>query len=189
MIHLKGKTTLVDILKGLALGATIILVLSSPSGARRLIEEVKHELKWRNRKNLRRQEMLKKLYYLRHKKLIAFKEHKGVTEIVLTEAGRRAVLRYDIETLKLTIPRQWDGHWRLVFFDIPEFLKAARGALTHKLKELGFLQLNKSVWVYPYECHKEIEFVSEFFLVGKYVHYATTASITNDYLLRQKFNL
>ena len=56
-----------------------------------------------------------------------------------------------------------DGEWRIVIFDIPEKFKKAREALRMKLKELGFLELQKSVFIFPYECEDEINFIVEVF--------------------------
>ena len=38
-----------------------------------------------------------------------------------------------------------------------------------KLKELGFLELQKSVLVLPYECEDEINFIMEVFLIRPFV--------------------
>lgn len=43
--------------------------------------------------------------------------------------------------------KEWDGKYRLVFFDIPEKNRAVRDLLRSKLKKLGFVGWQKSVWV------------------------------------------
>ncbi len=43
--------------------------------------------------------------------------------------------------------KEWDGKYRLVFFDIPEKNRAIRDLLRSRLKELGFVGWQKSVWV------------------------------------------
>ena len=91
--------------------------------------------------------------------------------------------------LSLTKFKRWDEKWHIIAFDIPEKHKPARNALTAKMKELGLIAFQKSLWIYPYYCKDEIDFVAEVFNVGKYVHYIVVASITNDKLLRNKFNL
>src|SRR3990167_2211250 len=64
---------------------------------------------------------------------------------------------------------KWDKKWRVVIFDIPEKSRMARDALRRKLKELEFRELQKSVFVHPYECKKEIDFIIEFFNLRHYV--------------------
>ena len=83
----------------------------------------------------------------------------------------------------------WDGKWRTVIFDIPEKLKSARNALRDKLKEVGFHELQKSVFVFPYECKDEIDFIIEFFNLRQYVRYGIFDFIDNDLHLRKTFNL
>lgn len=50
-----------------------------------------------------------------------------------------------------------DGFWRLVIFDIPEKQKTKRELLRQKLKEFDFYMIQKSVFVSPYKCEKEIQ--------------------------------
>ena len=50
-------------------------------------------------------------------------------------------------------------------FDIPERFKKQGEALRNKLRELGFAKLQESVFIYPYECEDEINFIVEVFLL------------------------
>ena len=59
----------------------------------------------------------------------------------------------------------------MVIFDIPEQHKRARESLRLKLKNLNFYQLQKSVFVFPYHCKNEIEFIAEFFRIKKFITY------------------
>ena len=174
------------ILKGLATGTAITLILFSSRVAKRIIRDIKHELK---DKNLKKKYLMRKFYYLRERELVSFVEKGDEIEIVITEKGRRSVLKYDIEMMKIDRPKRWDGKWRLVFFDIPESKKKARDALVFKLRDLGFVKFNNSVWVFPYECRKEVDFISEFFDVAKYVHYAVASDITNEQALMSVFKI
>jgi len=54
---------------------------------------------------------------------------------------------------------QWDRKWRIVFFDIPEKHRRARDALREKLKEIGFREFQQSVFIQPYPCTDEINFL------------------------------
>lgn len=82
----------------------------------------------------------------KEKRLVDFKENSdGTIEVKLTERGEMLVLRFDPDKLKIKIPPRWDGKWRLVIFDIPEKKAAARRALRNRLRELGFVQLQRSV--------------------------------------------
>ncbi len=45
---------------------------------------------------------------------------------------------------------QWDGKWRMVFFDIPEDKRQYRDYLRNTLKLIGFKKVQGSVWIYPH---------------------------------------
>lgn len=126
------------------------------------------------------------IYNLKEKRLVNF--HKN-DAIEITEKGKKRVLQYDIEDIDIKIPLKWDGYWRIVIFDIPEKFKRARNALNRKIKDLGFFPLQKSVFVYPHECRNEIDFVSEFFDIGKFVHYIVAKELDSEKFLKQHFSL
>lgn len=123
-------------------------------------------------------------------RLIDYKEKgDGMIEVVLTQKGRRKALRYKLDEIKIKKPAVWDKVWRVVIFDVPEKKKPAREALRMKLKELGFKELQKSVFVYPYECENEIDFVVEVFNLRRHVRFLRVKSITNEDQLKLKFNI
>jgi len=126
---------------------------------------------------------------LRKQKLIDFQEDGHCTKIILTESGRNILLRFNYEELEIKKPKIWDRNFRVVVFDIPEKKKTARDSLREKLKELGCVRFNDSVWVYPYPCQKEIDFIANYWGIGKYVHFILARDITNRDLLEKAFNL
>lgn len=88
--------------------------------------------------------------------------HKDGSEtLVLTDAGKRRAQRYNFERLTVRKQAVWDGKWRVVLYDIPENLRDLRLELFRKLKHLGFVELQQSVFVHPYECRDEIEYLIE----------------------------
>lgn len=140
-------------------------------------------------KDIDRERLCKLVREFYRNRLVDFKENSdGSTTVVLTEAGEKKALRYKIEELK--IPQQkWDGKWRLVVFDIPEKHKKAREALRDKLKDLDFYQLQKSVWVSPFDCKDIIDFIVEFFGVRFHVRYIEANFISNEAELKLRFNI
>jgi DNA-binding transcriptional regulator PaaX len=90
---------------------------------------------------------------------------------------------------KINKPQKWDGKWRMVMFDLPVRFSKARNALRFKLKQLGFIQFQKSVWIYPYSCKEEIAFVSDYYRVGRYVELLEISSINNDLKFKKHFKL
>jgi len=123
-------------------------------------------------KKLQRLKIIKKL-----------KKKNGVIVKGLTKKGKLKALDYYFDNLKI-INKKWDGKFRILVFDVPEKLRRGRNALRWKIKRLGFHELQKSVFVIPYECKQEIEFVADYFELNKYVHYGVLESI--DAVLYQK---
>ena len=113
----------------------------------------------------------------------------GSVEVILTENGKKKALAYKIDEMKITEPARWDKKWRLVIFDIPEKKKRAREALREKLKELGFKELQKSVFVHPFESKDEVDFIVEFFAIRPYVRFLRSDFITNEADLKLRFKL
>lgn len=113
----------------------------------------------------------------------------GTTTAVLTEKGKKRALTFNFGTMKIKVPEIWDGFWHIVIFDIPEKYKVARLSLRDKLLDLGFFQYQKSVYIFPYACQDEVDFISQFFKVGRYVRCGILKHITNEAELLLQFNL
>lgn len=122
--------------------------------------------------NLKRQKLIEVMKY----------EDDRVT-IKLTNKGEKRIKELSIDTLSITKPKEWDRKWRILIFDIPtkpKIYHLAREALRRKIKELGFYQLQKSVWIFPYDFEDEILFVAEIFEVEKYVEIITAEKFLNS---------
>jgi len=150
----------------------------------RIIKRAAYQWKKINEKELQREINL--LY--KSKDISKKNNSDGTCSIVLTEKGRVKTLTYKFSEMKIE-NKIWDGKWRMVVFDIPEKIRKGRDALRSKIKELGFYELQKSVFILPYECKDEIEFIIEYFGIRKYVRYGTLDFIDNDIHLRKIFDL
>ena len=175
-----NKKVLLLLSGGLALSLT-----RRPDAYFRIMKNIAKEWKKINERSLR--ESIKKLY---QSKIIDYKENNnGTVELILTDAGKKKILLYDLEKLKIDKPPKWDNLWRLVIFDIPENKKQARMAMSSKLKELGFYPMQKSVFIHPYECKDEIDFVTELFNIAPYVRFLRVKDIDIELDLKNKFHL
>ena len=106
----------------------------------------------------------------------------------LSKKGEIRWLKYQFHNLRLKKPKRWDKKWRMVLFDIPETQKKIRDALRRKLKNLGFLEFQKSVFIYPFPCRNEINFIVNFHNIEENVRYLE-APISPDDNFRKHFNL
>lgn len=169
----------------LLLAGAVIGLSHSPAAPKRVFRLVKKV--W---KDIDRQYLYRIISEFHHDRLVDYREREdGTTDIILTEAGKKQVLSFKIDTMVIPKPTHWDRKWRLVFFDIPEAKRRARDALRLKLRELGFRELQKSVFAHPYPCTDEINFIVEFFEMRNHVHLAEVAKLSNDSKLRLHFNL
>lgn len=107
----------------------------------------------------------------------------------LTSKGESILRRWQFADFKLQKPRKWDGKWRVIIFDIPEKLKKTRNHLTLLLRQAGFVRLQDSVWVYPYDCEDVITLLKTDFGIGKYLIYLIVEELENDKHLREVFEL
>ena len=143
-----------------------------------------------NLEKLNAKKLLRAVREFYNDRLVDYKEDKdGFVKIILTKEGEKKALKFKIDEMEIKKPAKWDGEWRIVIFDIPERFKKAREALRMKLKELGFLELQKSVLVLPYECEDEINFIVEVFLIRLFVRFVRAKSFINEEQLKIKFGL
>jgi len=174
--------------------AATAITLSSPYGTRQFNREVKRyiEQRYRYSKGKRplpgSQNISQVLYKLRKKHIIRISKKGEKTTILLTERGKVKKLEQDLDRLIIPKRSEWDTQWRLVMFDIPESQKRLRETFRQKMKALGFHQFQKSVWIHPYPCKIEIDFVADLLGVNKYLTLLTVL-IDNDEPLRKKFKL
>lgn len=132
-------------------------------------------------------EIRRTLYYMRHQGLIAFTSADYQHGLKLTTKGRARLKKVEFEKLQIAKPAKWDKKWRLIFFDIPEVHRAGRDALTYKLRQLGCLQLQRSIWVHPFPCRGEIEAVTETYHLSKYVSYVEATGLDSEQHLIKRF--
>ncbi|MFZ3074276.1 MAG: hypothetical protein WA093_04090 [Minisyncoccales bacterium] len=129
-------------------------------------------------------------YYLRKKKLIDVEYRGNQMYFSLTEEGKKKAGKYKINDLKIKAAKKWDKKWRVLIFDIEDKHRVKREALRGKIKELGLYQLQKSVWVCPYEFKKEMKLLRDFFgLKTKEMKVIAASEIEDDQPIRQFFNL
>ena len=134
-------------------------------------------------------QFVRSLTTLKGRRLVSIAEKDGQQILTLSEDGKKRLLQFDLDKIVIKKPRKWDGYWRLVLFDIPERQKLGREALRSKLKQLGFFQLQKSCFIYPFDCKSEITFISEIFEVAPYVNFIVAKEIEGASQLVKYFNL
>ncbi|KKS01165.1 MAG: repressor in the phenylacetic acid catabolism [Candidatus Yanofskybacteria bacterium GW2011_GWA2_41_22] len=98
------------------------------------------------------------------KKYFGFKnlERRGIIrrknsdEFIFTKNGQKWFQESHTRYFKNKNNGKWDGKWRVIIFDIPQELHNERIRFRKKIKSLGFVMLQKSVFIFPYPCDDEI---------------------------------
>lgn len=174
------KKILILLMGGLSLGLS-----HNPRQQFKIIKQMGKKWNKVNQQALKR--AIRSLY---ERKLTDIKGNKdGTISLILNDNGKQKVLTYEIENIKIKFPKNWDHKWRIVIFDIPEDFKKIREAMRGHLKRLGFHQLQKSVFVFPYECHDEIEFLIEFYNIRSYAKQIIAEKLDNELHLKQIFKI
>lgn len=126
---------------------------------------------------------------LQKQKVVEIVEENGETVVKLTKKGKLKALRYKFEEMRLKKPSKWDGWWQLVIYDIPTKKCRAQELFRHMLKNLKFLRLQKSVYLTPFPCEEEIEFLREYFGIGEYVIILKVKTLEEEGAYRKYFGI
>jgi len=122
--------------------------------------------------------------------LVTFEKRDGKSYARITDTGRKK-LTFELEKQKLDLSkkRRWNGRWRVVIFDVPERRRKVRDRLRILMQELGFVRLQDSVWVFPYDCEEFVALLKAELKIGSAVLYMVVEEIENDKHLRKHFGL
>jgi len=123
------------------------------------------------------------------KKYAVWVERDGKKYLRLTSDGQKAVALEQAKVALKNQKKKWDGRWRMVVFDVPERRRLIRTRLRGVMGEIGFVRLQDSVWVYPYDCEDFMALLKAELKIGKDVIYAIVDTIEHDKNLRRHFNL
>lgn len=106
-----------------------------------------------------------RLFHLEKKQFI-WRNHQG--HLRISALGRKTLLIASVDDITFH-NKNVDGYKRLIIFDIPERQRSARDILRRKLKEFECVVIQRSVYLTPYQCEKEIEEVARILHVDRHV--------------------
>ncbi|MDO8574819.1 MAG: hypothetical protein Q7R61_00900 [bacterium] len=173
-MRFRGKSLTREVLFILATGPILLSSLVLPNA----LQILKPLIKWRkNWGKIDRRRIYEAIRRLNQKRLVELIEKGDKLYIKITDGGKKLVINFDYDNLELPKLKKWDKKWRLIIFDVPNEKRRERQAFSMKLKEIGFYPLQESVFIYPYECRDEIDFICEFLSIGRYVNYCIIESL------------
>lgn len=168
-------------------GATALALAVMAPNAVRLLRYADPGLSKKRKPDHRIRQALKRL---EARSLVARVGKGRGAQFALTKRGERYAERLRVMgSFATPVPRRWDGRWRIVIFDIWERRRPVRLRLREMLKKIGFVKLQNSVWVYPYDCEELLMFIRTELKLGPSVLYIVAEGIENDARLRRRFSL
>ncbi len=152
-----------------------------------LVELVKQIKKY----PITRAKALKVLRSLEKQEIIDLQEKNDKVFVYLKDRFHPKVVEYSIKSLLDLKKKQktWSGKWFLVFFDVPEKQRNKRDYLRKFLVKLGFYPYQKSVYLFPYECEKEVKLIKKIVEGAKYMKYIIAEKIEDELSAKRHFNL
>lgn len=135
-----------------------------------------------------RNRLWKAIKYLEDKHRIQIEDRGGEKYVMLTAGGRTKLDETTVWELAVAAPRSWDKKWRLVMFDFPSRIRE-RHAFRLKLEDMGFIQYQRSVFIYPYECHEEVHTIARWYGLDEYVRYIVATEVHDMRAFAKRFGL
>ena len=171
---------------GVVLGGSVLftpnfpIILGSILG---IIEEIKGI-------KIPKKKIQRVLKQLEKKQLIQIERKNDELYVTVRNKNDVSILKYSLrEILNLKKNNNWQKKWFLVVFDVPEEERNKRDYLRRFLKEIGFYPYNQSVYVFPYECEKEIRLIKKIVEGGKYISYIIAEKLEHENQLKTHFRL
>jgi CRISPR-associated endonuclease Cas2 len=153
-------------------------------------ELIKLILKYK-RVKIREKNLKRALKRLEKKEIISLEGRGDKVKVYLQEEGKATVMEYSIKAILdfKKKEKKWQGKWFLVFFDVPEIQRNKRDYLRDFLRKLGFYRYQKSVYVFPYECKKEIFLIKKIVEGAKYMKYIVAEELEDEEMIKTYFRL
>jgi len=182
----KKTLTIKDILIFLTVFGVCVFAPNSLSVLKPLIIKPKDFDYWKKFNKRRLKWTLKRL---KKEKIVEIQEKNNETLISITQNGHKRILKYAIEDLQIIKPDKWDGKWRFVLYDIPKSKKNLANKLRRHLQGYGFTALQESVYLFPYPCNKEIEFIRSYYNLNREIKLITAFKIEDEEAYKEYFGL
>ena len=173
----------------LAGGAGLAVILAMPGTALLFKDFIKDDSEWKEWKKFNIGYLRRALKKLEAKKLVQIEEIGNKAVVKLTDDGIKKVLEANLDRLKIDKPSNWDGKWRLIFYDILDGKKETRDKFRKILRSMNFYPLQESVYLHAFPCDKEVEFLRHYLGIAGEVRMILAEKIENDQLFRDYFGL
>ena len=135
-----------------------------------------------------REQFSRELYRLKKARFVRkYIDKKGDIFLELRPKGKKRLKTYILDELEIKKPKKWDGKWRMVIYDIADDKKNERQMIKDKLESLGFLKLQESVYIYPFDCWEEIDLIQKMYCLDPHIQYIVADRVETEKNLINKF--
>ncbi|MDO9027983.1 MAG: CRISPR-associated endonuclease Cas2, partial [Candidatus Roizmanbacteria bacterium] len=155
------------------------------------VKEIIKILKEVKRLNVEEKKIERSLKSLERKEIVNLEEKDDQVLVHIKDKKNPTIIKYSIKALLdfKQKNKRWKGKWFLVFFDVPEIQRNKRDYLRNFLQKIGFYRYQQSVYIFPYECEKEITLIKKIVEGAKYMKYIVAEKIEDENRIKTFFNL
>jgi DNA-binding transcriptional regulator PaaX len=89
----------------------------------------------------------------------------------LTQGGKALLTEEEVWGMRPQVLKRWDKKWHAIVFDIPSKKERGRQALRGRLKELGFIRYQNSIYISRFSARKELEAFTDFYGIRNHVRF------------------
>lgn len=191
-IKINPKTQ--DVLQLLVVGTLLLASIAMPGlGAAanvvmkqyQQLERQQERKEWEKFNSGRLHQLLKRMHKAKYIEITAENDQPIVK---ITQKGKTKLLRFKLEGIKLD-ESSHDGKWYLIIYDVIKNKRGNSEIFRRYLIKLGFLKLQKSVYLTPFRCEEEIEYLRQLFAIGDQVKILTVGSLEDEAAYRKYFGI
>ena len=182
----KVKQILILLGAGTFLAASIIMP-NLPMVLKPFLDErrKKEANEWKKFNTWRLKQVLKRMH---QQKLVDIVEQNDGYLVKISDNGKKKLLKFNLDEMELK-NKKWDGKWRIIIYDIYTSKKQEAELFRKTLKRLKFLKLQRSVYLTPFRCYDEIEYLRQVCNIGKEVLILTVSGLENESAYREYFGV
>lgn len=140
---------------------------------------------WKKFNTWRLKQVLKRMH---QQKLVDIVEQNDGYLVKISDHGKKKLLKFNLDEMELK-NKKWDGKWRIIVYDIFTGKKEQANLFRRTLKRLKFFQLQKSVYITPFKCYDEIEYLRQVCEVDREVLILTVSGLENEKAYREYFGI
>ena len=172
------------ILFTLFLGAAVV----APGGVAGTLKVIEEIIEGKKVPLYEQNQIDRALRYLKSRKLIHIQMQYQKEVFSLTKLGYFRTKKL-LKSFCIQKPKKWDGKWRMVVFDIPVSKKNTADLFRNQLKNLGLANLQKSIWIHPYDCRDQVYYLAGNLFIKPYVRYIVAEEVTGEQDLKNRFGI